>query len=121
GHPPREGGHEGKGDDRDASHGPGGPVFVRQPVGPAVRLPPSVNGLLASSAVRSRLPGQRRALLVSRNERICAGGGGGSAFGKPGVDTENGLSVVPMRPMPPLASTIPDVPKSLNQPTSSGV
>jgi hypothetical protein len=31
------------------------------------------------------------------------------------------LKVVPMRPIPPLASAMPEVPKSLNQPTSSGV
>jgi hypothetical protein len=42
-------------------------------------------------------------------------------FGRPFGLTVKELNVVPMRPMPPLASITPEVPKSLNQPTSSGV
>ena len=38
-----------------------------------------------------------------------------------GALIEKALKVVPMRPMPPFASTTPEWPKSSNQPTSSGV
>ena len=42
--------------------------------------------------------------------------------GKPGVEKEKVLMVVSIRPTPPVPVDQPDVgPKSLNQPTSSGV
>ena len=36
-------------------------------------------------------------------------------------ESEKALNVVPIRPMPPVASTRPEVPKVLNQETTSGV
>ena len=103
------------------------------------RVPPSVNGVELSPGLRSLAPGQRSRLPVSsalNSAGPCglgvkpgtklSGGGrpgdAGIAFGRlPGGANENVLSSTEKRPMPPLASTTPEEPKSSNQPTSSGV
>src|SRR5919198_197732 len=74
-------------------------------------------------AVQSGPPGQRRALLVSMPDSTCVGLSApvGPRIGSPVFDSENALNVVPIRPMPPVASVTPEVPNVLNQETTSGV
>jgi hypothetical protein len=42
-------------------------------------------------------------------------------LGRPLAERLNALTVLAIRPTPPIASTIPECPKSSNHPTSSGV
>jgi hypothetical protein len=116
---------------RRMAYGPSGTWLGSQS-----RVPPSVNGVELSPGLRSFAPGHRLRLSRSKpaapkncSVTVLTGGGssgkgtmfGGSVSAPAGVLNVNVLKVVPMRPMPPFASTIPDVPKSLNHPTSSGV
>ncbi len=84
-------------------------------------MPLSVNGVEPSPGSRSLAPGQRASFWVPPMPASSTIGDCGSlnSSGRPTVKV---LKVVEMRTIPPLASAMPDVgPKSLNQPTSSGV
>jgi hypothetical protein len=79
-----------------------------------------VNGVELSPGSRSLAPGQRAFFFVPPMPAMSTIGAVGlvNPNGRPGVKA---LKVVSMRAMPPFASWIPEVPKSLNQETSSGV
>src|SRR5215208_2431896 len=91
-------------EERDPSHGPTGTWEGSQ-----ARVPLSVNGVELSPGSRSLAPGQRARLLSAPPIFASSAiGDSGGVLGRPALKA---LKVVAIRPMPPLASSGPDVPK----------